>query len=834
MKSFLPAFCLLFFFNFTFAQLGFEQQYVYGEAYYNESLLVADITGNGHMDLIYTTTYAASGDSVKFKNNTDGEGGFSFSQYISSLNNATAMHAADLDGDNDIDIILANFSDDKVTWHRNDYNGFLYFDSDEEEIITTTANAPTSVFAKDLDGDGDNDILVASNYDDTLAWYENTDGNGNFGPEQVISNIADGPRHVESADIDGDGDMDVLLASTNDNSIRWYRNTDGLGTFELAQTITTFVDYIYKASFGDIDGDGDLDVLSASANDSKLAWYENTDGLGTYGAQQVISTSLEFVKEVVTGDLDNDGDQDVIASSGSYGGTFQTREIAWFENIDGQGTFGSKQFVTGPGPGAHSAAVKDIDEDGLLDIVYVSSDNLGWYKNLGVSRNEINGNVRLDSNITGCVNPDVAIPNIFISTTNGTETLTTMSLNSSFYQLFPNEGDYTTTIASQLPSYFTMAPSSHSSSFTGYGATDTANFCLQATGVVNDLSVSLYPLYSEPRPGFSMTYQLIYRNTGNTQQSGTVTLEFDDTKMEYVTANESVILGSNNTLSIDFTDLNPFEVRIVNIAFDVLQIPITNIDDVLSFTAIINSVSEDATVDDNVFTLDNVVIGAYDPNDIKVLEGDEVLFENSDKYLHYIIRFQNTGTAEAINVNVENILDDKLDWTTMQLESLSHDGRVELTNGSQLNFIFDNINLPDSTSDEPNSHGYIIYKIKPLNTVQIGDIVNNTADIYFDFNPAITTNTVSTEFVNPLSIADYDLNHLTIFPNPTSGQLNITSKTVVNAITIIDINGRVLKELQFNRPKLHTEIDLSYLTSGVYFLKIKLNRESYTLKVVVE
>ncbi len=164
-------------------------------------------------------------------------------------------------------------------------------------------------------------------------------------------------------------------------------------------------------------------------------------------------------------------------------------------------------------------------------------------------------------------------------------------------------------------------------------------------------------------------------------------------------------------------------------------------------TATVNPISGDETEDDNVFTLEQTVIGSYDPNDITVLEGDEIFIEDASKYIHYLIRFQNTGTASAIFVRVEHILDEKLDWTTMQLESLSHTGRVQITDGSNVEFNFNNINLPDSTTDEPNSHGYIAFKIKPKTDIEVGDVFNAVAGIYFDFNPPIVTNIATTEIV---------------------------------------------------------------------------------------
>ncbi|WP_033961895.1 DUF7619 domain-containing protein [Psychroserpens jangbogonensis] len=115
-------------------------------------------------------------------------------------------------------------------------------------------------------------------------------------------------------------------------------------------------------------------------------------------------------------------------------------------------------------------------------------------------------------------------------------------------------------------------------------------------------------------------------------------------------------------------------------------------------------------------------MNSFDPNDITVLEGEETYINDIDKYLHYIIRFQNAGTSEAINLKGTNILDDKLDWNTLELKSSSHDNRVEINNGNTISFIFNYINLPDSTLDDPNSHGYIAYKVKPKSNVIVDDV----------------------------------------------------------------------------------------------------------------
>ena len=157
-------------------------------------------------------------------------------------------------------------------------------------MITTSADAADAVYARDVDGDGDLDVLSASYADCKIAWYENTDGIGNFGPQRVITTAAGQAQSVYAGDVDGDGDLDVLSASSDDDKIAWYENTDGLGNFGPQQVITTGADGARSVYAGDLDGDGDLDVLSASHADCKIAWYENTDGLGNFGPQQIITT----------------------------------------------------------------------------------------------------------------------------------------------------------------------------------------------------------------------------------------------------------------------------------------------------------------------------------------------------------------------------------------------------------------------------------------------------------------------------------------------------------------------------------------------------------------
>jgi len=147
-----------------------------------------------------------------------------------------------------------------------------------------------------------------------------------------IATDANGASWTFAADLDGDGDIDVLSASSLDDKIAWYENLGG-GTFGIQQIITTDASFAAGVFAADVDGDGDEDVVSASRDDNKIAWYENIDGAGTFGAQQVIATSAVGARSVVAADLDNDGDLDIAAASAG------DDTVAWFENQGGQFAF---------------------------------------------------------------------------------------------------------------------------------------------------------------------------------------------------------------------------------------------------------------------------------------------------------------------------------------------------------------------------------------------------------------------------------------------------------------------------------------------------------------
>jgi len=305
--------------------------------------------------------------------NSDGASGIGPKQLIStSVFGARSVFVADLDGDGDMDALSASVLQNEVMWFPN-LNGVGSFGS--EQVISTSVVDAWSVIAADVDGDGDLDVLSTS---DQVVWFENLDGAGGFGPKNAVSEHADRAADLYAADVDGDGDTDVLFASGDDDKIAWYENLDGTGSFGPVRAIATDADGASSVYATDVDGDGDTDVLSASEWDDKIAWYENLSGDGDFGSTRLISYDANRPTSVLAADVDGDGDQDVVSAS------HDDDTIAWYENLSGAGDFGPQRVIFDRAHGAQSVFAADMDGDGDTDVLSASKwdDQIAMYENL--------------------------------------------------------------------------------------------------------------------------------------------------------------------------------------------------------------------------------------------------------------------------------------------------------------------------------------------------------------------------------------------------------------------------------------------------------------------
>lgn len=238
--------------------------------------------------------------------------------------------------------------------------------------ITTNASGATGVAAADMDGDGDMDVLSADVFSGEITWYENN-GSQDFTAHTVATGQA-GAVHARPADIDGDGDMDVLSAAFQGNRIAWHEN-DGNENFTTHNLITGYSCAIF-ADIVDLDDDGDMDVLAAACVDDRLIWFEN-DGSQNF-TTHVIATGLNNATVIRAVDFDGDGDWDLLSSEWSTAGA-----ITWYEN-NGDENFTPADIMTGPN-GFFALQIADVDDDGDIDLISTTpnTDEISWHENDG-------------------------------------------------------------------------------------------------------------------------------------------------------------------------------------------------------------------------------------------------------------------------------------------------------------------------------------------------------------------------------------------------------------------------------------------------------------------
>jgi len=285
-----------------------------------------DVDGDGDLDVLGAADTA--NDITWWENDgTPSNGGWTEHTIDTAFNTARDVHAVDLDKDGDMDILGASAGADEVVWWENDGS-----ESFTERTIDSDFLSAYALYAIDMDDDGDIDVVGAANGNDVsydISWWEN-DGTPSDGgwTRNVIDSTFAKARAVYAIDVDGDGDIDVLGASYGDNDINWWEN-DGSESFTQHAIDTSFVNAnsVYAI---DIDNDGDVDVLGMARGDDEVTWWEN-DGSESF-TEHTIDNNFDHAFFVHAIDMDNDGDIDILGSAR------RDDAVHWWEN-DGSESF---------------------------------------------------------------------------------------------------------------------------------------------------------------------------------------------------------------------------------------------------------------------------------------------------------------------------------------------------------------------------------------------------------------------------------------------------------------------------------------------------------------
>ncbi|MEP0480569.1 MAG: T9SS type A sorting domain-containing protein, partial [Nonlabens sp.] len=433
----------------------------------------------------------------------------------------------------------------------------------------------------------------------------------------------------------------------------------------------------------------------------------------------------------------------------------------------------------------------------------------------GTIYNLITGRVVIDSNSNGCDFNDPIMPFLRMSATNQFETLSFISNSSGEYELHTFDGVYNLQLHPENPSYWNFSPSSVVVDFPTQTSPFTQDFCVTANGSIEDLEVIIVPL-ELARPGFDTDYKVVVKNKGNVTTSGSVTIDFEEEFMNLLSSTPTAATPATNQLSWSVSNLQPFQMEEYLFTMT-LNTPTQttnplNGNDILTFTGVVIGTGTDAMPADNTMVFDQTIVNSYDPNDKTCLEGKTIDPSDVGEYVHYMIRFENTGTASAVNIVVKDEIDlSQFDITTLIPLGGSHDYYTRVREGNIVEFIHENINLDfnDATND-----GYILFKIKTLNTLVAGDTFDNTAAIFFDFNAPIVTNTETVSIMSTASVGESTDSSISLYPNPAKNFITATANNAIEGISITDMNGRMITATQFTGAANEQRLEIGELSSG--------------------
>jgi len=783
------------------------------ESYFTEvariqGTTIADADGDGDPDVFFNDIEKR--EMGWFSN--DGAGGFLVKNIVqTSFSGGLAV--ADFDADGYPDLAAANFDSLQLMWQGVPGGNYGVPDT----LVRDLEQAFIWEMI-DIDGDGDLDWHVFTNFQAPVyinAWMYN-DGAGNFSIPTNPPYI--GP--VAYADIDGDGLLDIIVTSYSPTIETFWQKNLGNGDFGPQVSIALYFSTWVQGA--DLDNDGDMDLLAGvdllvNGSTNHLNWLENQNNGSAWVEHQIAQVSSTVY---CLGDFNQDGTTDICLGT-AHNMSFDILDIAWYAN-DGAGNFSDPVFMKQLA-GVKNLATSDLDQDGDLDVLYSGDSGLGWIENLAANP-VINGICFFDANENGVQDgTESPLPGIKINLEPGGQT--TFSAADGTFRFYASAGDFllsaepgdcfegTTSPATfqiQLP-----LPTSDS---------------LFAFGFKNQTSQPsmVAPISASPtRCSFNVPFWISLQNESCFPAGAVFSLKSNGL-VSFVSAEPApaLVLG-DSIVWLSGDSLQPGETRSIRALLKVAG------PDYLGDTIHLTGYAWALDAAGNL--LQPPVIShfaseincAYDPND-KLVNRPQVPadYEPASSELTYTIRFQNFGTDTAFSVMILDTLAAELNWGTFRPLGASHSGTISLDAISRaVEFRFDNILLPDSAANEPASHGFISFSIQLEPDLPSGTSVSNTAAIYFDFNPPVFTNAVETKIESP-SVATQERGQgwvVQMSPNPTFGELRLVfPDTVPKAryLQVLDLYGRLLQSEALRPGEQSHPFSVASLPAGMYFVRV--------------
>lgn len=723
------------------------------------SLTVADWDGDGNHDAL------VRGAGVMLHRN---QGGGQWDKQVlaapaTSYNGASLL--MDMDGDDDLDRVdilqqdVAGTPQQVPQVSLNDGTGSfsVHWVADDPMYYLVGTRGDWL----DVNGDVLPDWVVTSN-SGVQTWLN--DGTGAFSMQvtsppdpAAISFIT----RSHAADINGDGFADLVqsyMYEVTPNSFalatRWFTG-DGAGGFTHQGPFAANEYNTNYTLFGDLNGDGAADMVHPGGPDG-FAYVVLNNGDATFAAPVPLSPGVDVDLGLLPGllldDADGDGDLDLLAS-------FMTPGKVFWRLNDGTGDLTDEVVVCeGAGTEPRGIAVGDIDNDGRKDVVVLDGptewtsyarSRLVWYEQFLNAPFSIEGTVFLDANENGVQDGGEQGLPYFSPAAQPLASVALSDANGAYTIMADEEGAYQVQMEAPGALWQFTTPGALTPSVSAGSPTSTGNdFGLAPSAIATELHLA--PVISSAPCNGPLTHFLVVSNIGTTQPSGSICY----TVSPLFSFNGSApaptsVIG--NTVCWDYDQLGFFES--ISIAVELTGPSWFNSGQPIVFTLVATEEDGSGNVLQTFTTseFDNVAC-PYDPNDKQVEPegyGDAGAIDIDTEYLEYRIRFQNTGNAPAASVELHDRLHEALDLSSMQVMGFSHaPTSVMIEEDRKLLIRFAGINLPDSAADLEGSQGYFLFRIRLEEGLPSGTEIENTASIFFDYNPAVITNTTITTLID--------------------------------------------------------------------------------------
>ena len=780
---------------------------------------IGDIDGDGKPDLIVVNSGYFS-NSVSVFRNVSTSGNIDFAPNIDFAVGTfpEAVAVGDLDGDGKLDIVVVNRHDDNISIFRNTSNiGVISFAPKETFYVSSY---PQSIAIGDLNGDGKPDLAIANVVSNTVSVLRNICSLGSINFAKKIDYPTDSwPYSLVIGDLDGDGKSD--LAAGCQTTVNVYRNiyNGNIANINFAPKVAFNIGQGPSSLvIGDLDGDNKLDFASANVTDNNISILRNTSSLGTISFDSITAFGRRTSEThtISIGDINGDGKLDLSISSDFnsmyvYCNTGKIDSFSWDSTVN---------FATGYVPFASS--ISDMDGDGKPDLVTINNND----NTISVIRNnpQFPRTINLVSSLTqfsSCIGKE-SNPQSF--TISGNNLLTNLLI------IPPNGYEVSTTSGSSFASSITLIPLS------GTVNNTTIFIRLKSTAsgtLIGNIACSSYGAVTQ---NLLVTGILKTKSTSiNNNNICPNQLPYNWNGRTYNTAKTDTVFLTNSvgcdSLAILKLTTKSTSTSLKNINICPSELPYT------WNGRIYNSAKTDTVLLTNSVGCDSLAILKLS---IKLTSVSTNKINICTSQLPYTWNTRIYNTAQIDTVHLTNSIG--CDSAAILNLIVSSSPNTSNINGSSNAFRLDTmsysvIGATGSTFNWSVTNG-IIQSGAGTNQIQVKwnavgtdtlKVIETSSQGCAGIQNTLIVNVSPTSGINEINASK----KITIYPNPTTGMVNISSSQAIETIEVFDVTGKLVLSHRNDSHQKHIELDLSAFSNGIYFIQTHNQNAEKTLNKVV-